>query len=84
MAGQNHSAFHKWRIDYTSQTGTAYLPITGITNTDRAYTRTGLTSYEWYTITLRTMVNTTSILSDTVRVMPTDRFVYLPLLIKVQ
>jgi hypothetical protein len=70
-----------WRIDYAIQAGTIYLPIMGITNTVRAYTLTDLTNYEWYTITLST-VGVTPTLSDTVRVMPTDIFVFLPLVLK--
>ncbi len=69
-----------WRIEYHGQTGTAYLPITGITNTVRAYTLTGLTNYTWYTVTLNATLGSTSFLTDTVRAMPTDRFVYLPLI----
>jgi Purple acid Phosphatase, N-terminal domain len=68
-----------WRIDYASGTGTAYLPITGIVSSTRAYSLTGLTNYTWYTVTLSAMLDSTPFLSDTVRVMPTDRLVYLPL-----
>jgi hypothetical protein len=76
------SAGSTWRIDYASQTGTAYLPITGILSPTRAYTLTGLTNYVWYTVTLNAMLDSAPILTDTVRVMPTDRFVYLPLVLK--
>jgi hypothetical protein len=68
-----------WRIDYASQTGTVYLPITGIISPTRAYSLTGLTNYTWYTVTLSAMLDSTPFLTDTVRVMPTDRLVYLPL-----
>jgi len=71
-----------WRIDYGSQTGTAYLPITGILNSIRAYTLTDLTNYIWYTVTLNAMLDSTPFLTNTVRVMPTDEFVYLPLVTK--
>jgi hypothetical protein len=71
-----------WRIDYQSQTGTAYLPITDILSPTRAYTLTDLTNYAWYTITLNAMLDSTPMLTDTVRVMPTDRLVYLPLVLK--
>jgi hypothetical protein len=73
-----------WRIDYAAQTGTAYLPIIGIISSTRAYSLTGLTNYTWYTVTLGAMLDSTPFLSDTVRVMPTDRFVYLPLVAKMQ
>jgi hypothetical protein len=71
-----------WRIDYGSQTGTAYLPITGILSPTRAYTLTGLMNYVWYTVTLNAMQGATHFLTDTVRVMPTNLFVYLPLIFK--
>ncbi len=71
-----------WRIDYGSQTGTAYLPITGILSPTRAYTLTGLTNYVLYTVTLNAMLDSTPTLTDTVRVMPTNIFVYLPLVLK--
>jgi len=71
-----------WRIDYVSQTGTAYLPITGILSPTRAYTLTSLTNYVWYTVTLNAMLDSTPFLTDTVRVMPTSIFVYLPLVLK--
>jgi hypothetical protein len=71
-----------WQITYTSQAGTLYPAITGIISTTRAYTLTGLTNYQWYTVTLHAMVGATSILSDSVRVMPTGIFVYLPLVLK--
>jgi hypothetical protein len=71
-----------WQIDYQGQTGTAYLPITGIISPTRAYTLTGLTNYTWYTVTLNAMLDSTPFLTDTVRVMPTDRLVYLPLVLR--
>ena len=71
-----------WRIDYAGQTGTVYLPITGIISSTRAYSLTGLTNYTWYAVTLNAMLDSTPFLTDTVRVMPTDRFVYLPLVMR--
>ena len=71
-----------WHITYGSQAGTAYLPITDIISPTRAYTLTGLTNYAWYTVTLNAMLDSVPILTDTVRVMPTDRFVYLPLVLR--
>jgi hypothetical protein len=70
-----------WRIDYGSQTGTVHLPITVVSST-RAYTLTGLTNYVWYTVTLNAMMGSASIISDMVHVMPTDRFVYLPIVLR--
>ncbi|MDY7076151.1 MAG: hypothetical protein SXV54_04415, partial [Chloroflexota bacterium] len=73
-----------WQIDYQSQTGTLYTPVTGIISPTRAYTLTGLTNYVWYTVTLNGMLGSASFLADTVRVMPTDISVYLPLLLRGQ
>jgi len=58
---------------------TPYLPITGIISSTRAYSVTGLTNYAWYTVTLNALLDSSPFLTDTVRVMPTDRLVYLPL-----
>jgi len=72
-----------WRIDYYSQTVASTVVATdSLTNTARAYTLAGLTNYVWYTVTLNAMVGSASIMSDTARVMPTDRFVYLPLVLR--
>jgi hypothetical protein len=70
-----------WHINYQSQSGTACLPITA-TNPTRACSLTGLTNYVWYTITLNAMLDSTSFLTDTVKVMPSDIFVYLPSVLK--
>jgi hypothetical protein len=69
-----------WRIAYYSQT----VPITinSIISPTRAYTLTGLTNYAWYTVTLNAMLDTTPFLTDTIKLMPTDRLVYLPLVIR--
>ena len=71
-----------WHITYYSQTVTAPLTITGIVSSTRAYTLTGLDNYIWYTVTLNAMLDSTPFLTDTVRVMPTDRVVYLPVILK--
>jgi hypothetical protein len=72
-----------WQIGYASETGTVLLPPISIpTSTVRSHTLTGLTNNIWYTVTLSAMVDATSIMSDTVTVMPADRFVYLPLVLK--
>ncbi|MBN2005853.1 MAG: hypothetical protein JXA21_21020 [Anaerolineae bacterium] len=70
-----------WTIAYQSP-GTVYLPVTGLTNTLRAYTLTGLTNYAWYTVTLNAVLDATPILTGTVHVMPTDINVYLPLVLR--
>ncbi|HSD84489.1 MAG TPA: LamG-like jellyroll fold domain-containing protein [Anaerolineae bacterium] len=66
-----------WRIAYYSQT----VPITidNILSPTRAYPLTGLTNYAWYTVTLNAMLENSPLLTDTVRAMPTDIFVHLPL-----
>ena len=71
-----------WRLAYDGLSGDQPSPISGIISPTRAYTLTGLTNYAWYTVTLNAMVDETSWLSDTVRVMPTDRFVYLPVVMR--
>ncbi len=70
-----------WTIAYESP-GSAFLPVTGIVSPTRAYSLTGLTNGVWYTVTLDAMVNGASIISDTVRVMPVNQFVYLPLVLR--
>ena len=70
-----------WRIGYYTTTVNAPFTATLPLSTTRAYTLTDLTNYQWYTVTLST-VGSTPILSDTVRVMPTDQFVYLPLVLR--
>jgi hypothetical protein len=72
-----------WQIDYTSETGTALVPpISILTSAVRSHTLIGLTNGIWYTVTLNAMLNDTPFLTDTVHVMPTDRFVFLPLVLK--
>jgi hypothetical protein len=73
-----------WRIDYTGPTGDQPSPITGIISPTRSYTLTGLTNYSLYPVTLRAMVGSSPVLTDTVTVMPTDRFIYLPVIVKGQ
>ena len=71
-----------WRIAYYSSTVTSPLSVTGIVSPTRAYTLTDLTNYVWYTATLNAMLDSTPILTDTVCLMPTDIFVYLPITLK--
>jgi len=69
-----------WRIEYYSQTVASTVVATdSLTNTARAYTLPNLTNYVWYTVTLS--INP-AMLTDTARVMPTNRFVYLPLIMR--
>jgi hypothetical protein len=71
-----------WRIFYYSQT----VPITinNIVSPTRAYDLNDLTNYAWYTITLNAMLDTTPLYTDTIKLMPTDRLVYLPIVMKGQ
>jgi hypothetical protein len=72
-----------WRIDYYTTTATAPFTAPDPFSTTRAHTLTNhVTNFQWYTVTLHAMVGETSWLSDTVRVMPTDKFVYLPLVLR--
>jgi hypothetical protein len=71
-----------WRIDYDGPVGNETPPIIGILNDVRDHTLTGLTNYTFYTITLNAMLDSAPILTDTVTVMPTDIFVYLPILFR--
>jgi hypothetical protein len=68
-----------WTIDYQGSAGDQPSPITDLPEPTRSYTLTGLTNYTWYDITL-TAVGSSPVLSATVRLMPTDRLVYLPLI----
>ena len=71
-----------WHIDYYTQTAGVYTATDPLSIT-RAYTLTDhVINYQWYTATLHAMVGGTSWLSDTVRVMPTDLFMYLPVVMK--
>jgi hypothetical protein len=72
-----------WQISYYTDTAASMVVVTdSLTHTARAHTLTGLTNYQWYTVTLNAMVDSSPILTDTVRVMPTDRFVCLPLAVR--
>jgi hypothetical protein len=64
-----------WTIVYDGPGGVPPSPITGLAEPARAYTLTGLSNYIWYTVTLTT---DPLMLTDTVTVMPTDIFIYLP------
>ena len=71
-----------WRIEYYTTTFTATSTAPDSLSDTRAYILPGLTNYQWYTVTLSALVDTTPILSDTVMVMPTDISVHLPLMMK--
>jgi hypothetical protein len=62
-----------WTIEYGGP------PVAGLPEPARSYTLTGLTNYTWYTVTLST---DPPLLVDSVRVMPTDRQLYLPWVVR--
>lgn len=76
---------HSWYSPECPNQGLCGLPTghcaAGI-GTTRAYTLTGLTNYTWHTVTLNAMLDSIPFLTDTVRMMPTDWLVYLPLVLK--
>ena len=71
-----------WRVSYSGPPGDQTSPITGLPYPTRAYTLTGLTNGETYTVTLNAMAGPAALLTDTLKVMPVDRFGYLPLVNK--
>ncbi|MBN1812603.1 MAG: hypothetical protein JXA14_12260 [Anaerolineae bacterium] len=71
-----------WRITAYSQTVASAFVATDPLSHTRAYTLKDLENHTWYAVTLNAMGGSTPILTDTVCVMPTDRFVYLPLVQK--
>ncbi len=68
-----------WRIDYYTQTANIYTTTIPVSITRSTTLVDHVQNYQWYTITLNAMLDQTAWLSDTVRVMPTDISVHLPL-----
>ena len=71
-----------WTIAYDGPAGVPPSPIIGLAEPTRAYTLTSLTNYESYTVTLQAMADATPILTDVVRVMPTDQLLFMPLVVR--
>jgi hypothetical protein len=69
-----------WRITYYSQT--APITINNLVSPTRAYELNSLTNYTWYTVTVQAMLNATPLYTDTIKLLPTDRLVYLPVVVK--
>jgi parallel beta-helix repeat protein len=69
-----------WRITYTGPAGDQASPISGLPEPTRAYVVTGLTNYIPYTVTLNAVLDGTAVLTDTVTVMPTDRWISIPMI----
>lgn len=68
-----------WEIDYEGPPGDQPPPVAELPAATRAFTLTGLANYNMYTITLSALVASTPILSDTLRLMPSDLSVHIPL-----
>jgi hypothetical protein len=68
-----------WHIDYYTQTASVYTATDPLSATRSIVLTENVQNYQWYTVTLSALVDRTALLSDTVRVMPTDIFVHLPL-----
>ncbi len=71
-----------WRITYAGSAGNPPSPISNIPNGTRSYQITQLTNYTMHTVTLNAMVDGAPVLTDTVTVMPTDLFTYLPIVLR--
>lgn len=71
-----------WQISYTGTPGNEPSPITDLDADLRTFTLTGLTNYEMYTITLEAIEGDTAVYTDTITLMPTDQFVYLPIVLR--
>ena len=71
-----------WSLSYYSQTIGSALTLSGLISPTRAYTLTGLTNYTWYTVTLNALLNSTPFLTDTIELMPTDRLLYLSIIMR--
>lgn len=71
-----------WTISYAGPAGDQPSPITDLPETIRTYTLTGLTNYVSYSITLNAILDNTPFLTDTITLVPTDMFLYLPVVSK--
>ena len=70
------------RLEYTGPTGNPASPINNIPLGSGEYVLTGLQNYTFYEITLTAVDNGVAIMTDTVSVMPTDIFSFLPFVMK--
>ncbi|MCB0167823.1 MAG: hypothetical protein KDI79_26590 [Anaerolineae bacterium] len=70
-----------WRITYTGPPGDQPSPINGLPYSPQSTTLTGLTNYQPYQVTVRALLAATPVLtSNTVTVIPTDYFTFLPVI----
>jgi len=68
-----------WHVNYYTTTASVYTATEPLSTTRSTVLTAHVDNYQWYTVTLHAMVGGTSWLTDTVRVMPTDKFWHLPL-----
>ncbi len=66
-----------WQIEYDGPPGDQPSPIVQPDPTTRSTSLTGLTNYETYTITLQAIDAGSAILTDTIRLMPSNWLLYL-------
>jgi hypothetical protein len=71
-----------WQISYDPPVGTPSSPVTDIPEPTRAYTLSGVTNHTWYRVTLNAVLDGAPVLTDTATVMPTDLFVYTPVVLR--
>lgn len=70
-----------WHIDYYTQTASIYTATEPFSVTRSTVLTEHVENRQWYTVTL-TATGTSPLLTNTVRVMPTDIFGYLPLVMR--
>jgi hypothetical protein len=71
-----------WQIAYDGPSGDQPSPILDLLNGTRAYTLTGMTNYNLYTVTLNGMLGSTPFLTDTLASMPSDQLTYFPMILR--
>lgn len=71
-----------WRIDYYTRTASVYTATDPLSTTRSCVLTEHVFNYQWYTVTLHAMLGERSWLFDTERVMPTDKLVHLPLVLR--
>jgi len=91
MTASNHRRHHlrgddcEGQVDYVDGAADSLRYIAGWSAQPIIRPRAAdLTNYARYTVTLNAMLDTAPFLTDTVHIMPTDIFVYLPLVIRGQ
>lgn len=71
-----------WRITYAGSLGNPPSPISNVPAATRSYQITQVSNYTVHTVTLHAMLGGTPVLTDTITIMPTDLFNYLPIVLK--